>query len=458
MRKSVVIVTARVLGCIPSRLLLPGVLLGLSLSVPSPSPASAETSTLRPLTCHGKKATKVGKPDHGTVTGTMRADVIVSNGVSNVYGLGGSDTICITGTTPGGWVRVDDGGGDDWIRVTTSPDKVIALLGGGDDSFFGSARRTDRVGLRGAGRDVVKTFGGSDSVDILSRPGNPGHAKVDTGSGNDDVSIEYGPSNNPIDGGSGKNRLNLRFESNRAWTIDNRVGEARAGGGVEFRWEHFATFDLTGLAAPDTSFSGSSTDERVFFWDKHGFDEDVTERSVNADMGAGNDQVFVNSLQSGFIGGGTGIDKLVVNGSKGAATDETLVVDLGQGTSEASSSLGVGNLLLGGIQDVGASYFTALSLTGNADPNHLGGVVSCYSTFDGAGGDDVMIETRVCGGPVEDPQFGTVSMNGGPGDDTMTGTGESDDYLNGGDGDDVADGRGGTDTCIAETETNCELD
>jgi len=52
---------------------------------------------------------------------------------------------------------------------------------------------------------------------------------------------------------------------------------------------------------------------------------------------------------------------------------------------------------------------------------------------------------------------GTDTIYGGSGDDCMYGEGAN-DSLNGGTGSgDFADGGAGTDTCIAETEVNCEI-
>jgi Ca2+-binding RTX toxin-like protein len=423
--------------------------------------ADASTHVRRPVLCHGHVATIVGHRADD-VQGTGHEDVIVSNGASSVSGRGGDDVICMTGDGPRQLVFVSDGKGDDLITATTTEDRVTVALSDGDDTYLGNDK-AEELHVYGTGNDVVDTGAGNDRIDLMQQAAGNGRAVIDGGPGNDTFFPALRPSSALLNGGPGRDKLYpqnyLRLaegETDGPWTFDNKTHTARTSGTVWTRWKNISSFDFTFLKATRLTFRGSFREERADFSQVPS--SFVVPRSVSALMGDGNDLVRVDALESGSIGGGTGTDRFVVVG--GAARDDVLEVDLANGTAHTSSPDGTADLSLAGIQDASAFRFTTLTFFGSDDPNEFSSHLSCDSTFSGSGGDDVLVAVSVCGGfgDSQTPPYGTVTMDGGPGDDQLVGNEYTDDYLDGGDGNDTADGLGGTDTCIAETETNCELD
>lgn len=146
-----------------------------------------------PATCHGVRATAVGKPQ-GFVQGTARRDVIVSNGADDVSGAGGDDLICITGDTRS--VSVSGGSGDDTVYVLSTRAEVGFFAGSGNDSYFGNDR-DDEVGFLTDGVDRARTGKGDDVVAFKVAKKKLRQAKIDLGPGNDGLSFKT--KNNPFD-------------------------------------------------------------------------------------------------------------------------------------------------------------------------------------------------------------------------------------------------------------------
>ena len=133
--------------------------------------------------------------------------------------------------------------GNDRVTVTAR-NGVRALLGDGDDAFFGRSE-TDVVlagyfddgpvdtGVdtihTGAGPDYVRSDGGDDTISL--------------GKGADD--LEWGPSTSAADGGRGRDRLSLDARSANS-VLDNRTGTLAADGQVVSRWASFADFLVGG--------------------------------------------------------------------------------------------------------------------------------------------------------------------------------------------------------------------
>ena len=101
--------------------------------------------------------------------GTEGDDVIVTEGVEYVTGLGGDDAICVTGGK-----TVTAGDGNDRVSMQDPARGPLVILGNGSDVYEGSAAK-DRVwdnwdhvdfsaesGSETA--DLVHTYGGDDKV------------------------------------------------------------------------------------------------------------------------------------------------------------------------------------------------------------------------------------------------------------------------------------------------------
>ena len=144
------------------------------------TPAHLGAAAQAAETCFGQPATitNADLDADGRITGTEGDDVILAEDVTNVTALGGGDTLCVSGV---GWV--DAGGGNDRVDAGT-PGRGWVVLGSGSDVFEGSPAR-DRVqadefdgedsypGERLDDTDVVRTYGGGDSVFLADSSDSP---------------------------------------------------------------------------------------------------------------------------------------------------------------------------------------------------------------------------------------------------------------------------------------------
>jgi hypothetical protein len=408
----------------------------------------------RPATCHGERATIVGRPGVN-VKGTERADVIVSGGAQWVIGRGGDDVICVTGNTLTSSVDVEDGAGDDWVSTRATGDLVFTRLFSGDNTFLGGSG-ADSIVLYGPGRDLVDTGGGDDYINFGQLRASGAGSHIHAGRGADTFRAGVAPRADLLDGGPGRNKLVL--EKPRAqdgnlgasWRVDNEAGTARTSGRTWYRWTRITWFDVSPLKAEKIAFTGSAADERIDLY--------RGARRVSVLGRGGDDTIKVDAQESGRVDGGQGTDLLAVAGSFPEGNGG-LVVDLHQGTATAESADSVSALTLGSIEDASAYLFQTVRSHGSAAPNDIVTGRSCDVTVDGAGGDDTLTAASVCrahGDAHPDP-YGSVTMRGGGGDDLLTGNDVTDDFLDGGPGPDTADGRLGTDTCVAEIRVDCEL-
>lgn len=150
----------------------PTVLAGLALMAAA-LPALPAAHAVDGETCQGKPATIVGGP--GRVDGTEGDDVIVVNtqntSLTEVYALGGDDTICINGPLP----------------VDMGPEDIVSFVVGGlgNDSLQVVASHAD---------DDLEVYG-VEAVDIRMRGGD------------DRLRIAGVTSPSVVAGGSGQNRL-----------------------------------------------------------------------------------------------------------------------------------------------------------------------------------------------------------------------------------------------------------
>src|SRR3954447_7158025 len=158
------------------RLLAITLLTAAAALLPAGAPAEGASAT-----CHGVRATKVGRPK-ANLLGTHGRDVIVSNGARQVRTNGGDDLVCITGHARYTKVLGDDG--DETVYVETATTDVSFLGRLGSDTFVGG-KRGDSVSLRLDGDDRVSTGAGADSVEFDHGPAR-GRVRVSLGRGDDD--------------------------------------------------------------------------------------------------------------------------------------------------------------------------------------------------------------------------------------------------------------------------------
>ncbi len=303
-------------------------------------------------------------------------------------------------------------------------------LGGGDDSFIGSA--VEDLVYGGAGADNLQ---GGDGDDILS--GDAGDDVLSGGAGDDTFEILGTTGNDTFDGGTGTDQVKL--------TSTSYVQNLTLGTGNSIEVLDFAGYSLYGSSGADA-------------FDLRGIQAFLNQRQI--DLGAGNDS-FIGSSVADQVTGGDGNDIIrggaggdVLAGGKGddqllgEAGDDILEIsgipgadtfDGGAGLdrvrlsgSVTANSLTIGTAASVEILDFGSYY---LSGTSGADAFDIRGIQSFVNqrTIDLGDGNDSFI-----GSQTDDDVFG------GAGVDTLKG-GAGDDVINGGDGDDKLYGEAGDD-------------
>ncbi len=452
-------------------------------------PAEADGNAQR---CAGRQPTLMGSAARDTLIGTSGPDVIWAGaGKDTINGGGGADLICggpgkdTVDAGPGSDI-VSGGGGDDTIRTgsgqedeafgdggvdTMTAESAGATMAGGpgNDILLGKAEDVGIVGEEGNDRIRADKPGasidgmtGHDRIVLLASSrsvfGGPG---IDTirGSNDDDGSPEHpvlaGPGNDIIfmnagtdfvDGGEGDD------------TIDLGTGEqgwARGGPGVDTMSSAAAGAALYGEAGADVitargphmllaggedddTMTGSRYDDTI--------DGDEGNDTINA--GAGRDVVHA----------GDGHDRLVVNGG------ERHEIDAGAGNDTIDYGPAVSGMILAGSgDDVVRSVADGVGIMGEDGHDDIL-VVGEQSLMDGGAGNDVLtgspFRDEVVGGDGNDTitlnqgddtevegGAGNDQIDGGAGNDVLAGDG-GDDRLVGGDGDDSLFGGDGKDTCL----------
>lgn len=214
----------------------------LSLALPSLLLISSSSTAGAPApTCFGRTATIVVDGSDGLITGTPKADVIVSTARS-ASGLiirtrGGNDRIC----TDRNYQLVEGEGGNDYIETGRSSfDELVG--GAGNDLLRG-----------GPGRDTFYPGTGRDTVDGQESSGD---------------TVDYEGSRNPIDlnlakgiaRGNGRDRLISVEDAEGTHEGDRLVGDGRSNDLLGFRGD-----DLILGRAGDfgETLGGGTGDDRI---------------------------------------------------------------------------------------------------------------------------------------------------------------------------------------------------
>ena len=383
-------------------------------------------------TCLGKRATIVGTARGDDISGTRRADVIVTGaGSDTVLGRGGNDRIC----TGAGFDLVSGGAGADRIAASRGLDLVVG--GGGNDmldlggGFFGLAQG-------GPGSDVIKGNGPFDVVAYDQAP-NPVTANLAagtaTGHGSDTLTDIEGIAGSGFDDSlTGDTASNLLIGSGGNDTLDSggNPGTLDASDGTADVL--LGDGDPAVTPGDDTLVGGSGLNIASFEGSAVGVSVDL---QVGTAAGEGTDTL-------------TGIQGII-----GSPFDDDLSGDLG---SNAFEGFG-GNDTIDGSTGRDAAWFllasrvTADLSTGNASTTHPQEAGQVAGSVTMTGIEDIW------GSPGADILTGAIDANqlyGFAGGDTIAGA-AGDDLLDGGAGSDNLDGGDGSDTCVnGETTTNCE--
>ncbi|WP_148613434.1 calcium-binding protein [Nocardioides rubriscoriae] len=383
------------------------------LVVPAVISEAAPTQAGAAATCGGQPATIVGNPGQARLSGTPEPDVIISNGAKLVYADEGADLVCLTG-------------GD-----------ATAVLDGYEEYDHNFAWAVDRV-IGSDGNDlIVSGAGADDGMDIDQRTENGD--LVSMGTGHSTLTMDGVPVG-VIQGGPGRDRLILRSSGN--------LMSADAGASVAVDEHPAATlngiesFHLEGTNLNQIRFRGTPAAESLYANAGEapliGDDPDT----LTATLGGGNDVVSVAAGTNGSVAGGEGADEVrytpTFRGSR------NVVVSLRNGSVDATQLA------------VTATSFTnvtarSISVTVNGDTqSNVIRAMGCTVRVSGGSGND-----RITARSTSDCTRKPHVVRGGPGKDTLVGSGGRDNIY-GGPGRDIANGGPRLDLCLAEVRRNCE--
>jgi Ca2+-binding RTX toxin-like protein len=388
------------------------------------------TATAAGETCQGQAATIVGTPG-ARIVGTEGADVIVTKGEAQVDALGGDDLVCAT---------IQDG-------VGYNP--VFAILGAGADTFIASDGGSHRI--------VAGTADGTDTEADVIR--SSGYGLVTSG-------MAARPNADVIDLAFGEIAWSGIQTAPGAVSVatDGILGVESANGDVTMHASGTVTGADTALAWTGQfdrlvfttsaergrfTFRGTSSTDHVKVEAPTTYDRDV-------DLRGGKDSYESNTLggRSTRVEGGGGRDQLLLE-----LTDHGRVrADLGRFRITATLAGATESIRVRGVDDLTVAAKRA-DVVGTDRANRIV-VIACRTAVQGKKGrDGLLVDSRYRGlGTWATPRCGTVkaAIDGGSGNDTVTGSLGS-DRLMGGPGKDLVQGRtGGFDVCQGEKLRECE--
>ncbi|MGY4295848.1 Ca2+-binding RTX toxin-like protein [Bradyrhizobium sp. i1.4.4] len=347
----------------------------------------------------------------GDLSGTGVKQVLVDLGAvpGGTQGDGAADTVTVNGTNGGQHIEVTSNGTT--VTVTGLPEVVtianaeaandrlvIQALGGND--VIDASLLAAAIGLTidgGAGNDTIT---GSQGADTLI--GGDGNDKVTGGSGNDVALLgagddlftwNPGDGSDTVEGGAGTDTLVF----NGSNVAENMSISANGGRALLTRDVGAITMDLNDVEHVQIAAAGGA--------------DNIT---VNDLSGTGVTQVAIDlSAGPGSQSGDGAADRVTVNGTAG--DDNISVTTAG------------GSIVVNGL--------AAQVTIAHADAGDV-------LTVNGGGGNDVINASSIKAG-----QPFSLNINGGDGNDTITGS-AGNDIVNGGRGNDVALLGAGDDTFV----------
>ena len=412
-------------------------LLGAALLAP------VGTATAAGETCQGQAATIVGTPG-GQITGTEGADVIVTNDATRVDALGGDDLVCATGERSG------------YDSATATFTSVIVILGAGADTFIPSerARSTIYAGTvdgTDTEADVIRLSWTAGLV-ISGMPGQPNADIIDLG-GSGDVrwsGIQTAPGAvSAVSYSVGTGSLSVRSAHGDV-TMD--ASGTVTGVDTALTWTgRFARLGFTTSAKYGRfTFRGTDRIEHIKVNAPRTYDRDIA-------LGSGNDFYESNSLggKATRIKGDIGRNTLLLD----LKSHDRVRADLSRSRVTATKA---------GVTDsIRVSDFNGLAVAAKravvigTDRTDFIRVAACRTTIKGRKGRDELYADYHLHTYGADswtmPQCSDheATIDGGPGNDYITGY-VGDDRLIGGPGNDTVWGRKGRDVCQGERFRGCE--
>ena len=394
-------------------------LLGAALLAPiSAATAAGET-------CEGRAATIIGTPG-GQIAGTEGADVIVTNRATQVDARGGDDVVCETG------------GGSTSVVLGAGADTFTASNGGSHTILAGTTDGTDTEAdvIRSSGYGLIFSgMAGQPNADIIDLTfGEVIWSGLQTSPGALSVS----------EGGI------LGVESTNGDVTMDATGTV-TGADTALTWTgHFDRLVFTTSEENGRfTFRGTSGTEHVKVEAPTTYDRDIALRG-------GKDSYESNSLggRATRIKGDGGRNQLLLE----LGSHDRVRADLSRSRVAATAAGVTDSIRVRGFDDLVVTAKRA-DVVGTNRANRIG-VIACRTTIRGTKGrDDLYADSRYRGlGTWDTPRCGTykATIDGGPGNDTLTGSLGS-DRLIGGPGKDLVKGRtGGFDVCQGEKLRECE--
>ncbi len=438
-RRRVVVVAASLVGAI-----------ALSVALPA-----ARLDAAAAPRCFNLKATKVGTPKADVLRGTPSLDVIVGLGGNDVIrGLGADDILC---GGPGN-DRLIGGGGRDAISADAGSDVIkggaardLLSAGAGDDEIDGGSDPDSLTYIVSPSAVIVNmqsgTATGEGNDQFTAVNGIFGSSFDDDIQGSEEADLIYGyGGNDTISGGNGDDVIGGEDGN------DNLDG----GPGLDFLDFFFSPEGVEADLGAGTA-TGEGTDQFIGFERAQGSEhDDILRGSAATDVlfgNAGNDQLDGAGGDLDFLDGGAGNDSL--DGGDGLS-DVAFYLGSNQGMDinlEAGTATGAGNDSLTRIESVVGSDFND-RVVGNQEINMVIPWLG-NDTFDGAGGNDVVIaflaptvkvdlQAGTMIGEGNDTLIGVEGVLGTAGADELKGSSGA-DLLAGGAGNDVILGLAGDD-------------
>ncbi|MGY8705440.1 calcium-binding protein [Bradyrhizobium sp. 18BD] len=347
----------------------------------------------------------------GDLTGTGVKQVLVDLAAvpGGTQGDGAADTVTVNGTNGGQHIEVTAVGTT--VTVTGLPEVV---------TIANAEAANDRL--------VIQALGGNDVIDASALAAVIG-LTLDGGAGNDTITGSQGA--DTLIGGDGNDIVN----GGRG----NDVALLGAGDDT-FTWNPGDGSDVVegGTGTDTLVFNGSNVAENM------SISANGSRALLTRDVG--NIVMDLNGIEHVQIAAAGGADNITVNDLTG--TDVTQVaIDLSAGPGSQSGDGAADRVTVNGT--AGDDNISVVTSGGSVVVNGLAAQVTIAHadagdvlSVNGGGGNDVIDASAIKAG-----QAISLNLNGGDGNDTITGS-AGNDFVNGGRGNDVANLGAGDDTFV----------